>query len=124
MPQVEVGVDSVASRQVGEFPDRVLPPRGQVLIPVGVGVGPADHRKRGAALSVARTREPDIPPLPAVFDEVVFDLGVKLYGSLGIARDDTGGRRKARLRNYRFYDAPLAGIVCMNREDWAVASRW
>jgi hypothetical protein len=30
--------------------------------------------------------------------------------SLGIARDDAEGRRKARLRNWRFYDAPLAGM--------------
>ena len=26
-----------------------------------------------------RTREPDIAPLPAVFDQVRFDLGVQLY---------------------------------------------
>jgi nitroreductase len=64
----------------------------------------------------ARTREPEIAPLPDIFDQVVLDLGAQLYGSLGIARDDAEGRRKARLRNWRFYDAPLAGIVCMHRE--------
>ena len=78
--------------------------------------GGARDRLVANLMSEAGTREPEIPPLPAVFDQVVFDLGVKLYGSLGIARDDTEGRRKARLRNYRFYDAPLAGIVCMNRD--------
>jgi nitroreductase len=78
--------------------------------------GAARDRLVTNLMSEARTREPDIPPLPAGFDQVVFDLGVKLYGSQGIARDDTEGRRKARLRNYRFYDAPLAGVVCMHRE--------
>jgi nitroreductase len=78
--------------------------------------GATRDRLAANLMSAALMREPDIPPLPAVFDEVVCDLGVNLYGSLGIARDDTEGRRKARLRNYRFYDAPLAGVVCMNRE--------
>jgi nitroreductase len=78
--------------------------------------GAARDRLAANLMAVAATRDPDIPPLPAVFDQVVFDLGVKLYGSLGVARDDAGGRRKARLRNYCFYDAPLAGVVCMHRE--------
>jgi nitroreductase len=64
----------------------------------------------------ARTRDPDIAPLPACFDQVVFNLGAQLYGSLGIARDDVAGRRRARLANYRFYDAPLAAVVCMHRD--------
>jgi nitroreductase len=78
--------------------------------------GAARERLIANLMKEARTREPDIPPLPAVFDAVRFDLGVQLYGSLGIARSDTDGRRKARLRNWQFYDAPLAGIVCMHRE--------
>jgi nitroreductase len=78
--------------------------------------GAARERLVANLAAEASMREPDIPPLPAVFDQAVFDLGLALYGSLGVARDDIEGRRKARLRNYRFYDAPLAGIVCMNRE--------
>ena len=34
----------------------------------------------------------------------------------GIARDDGEGRRAAVLRNWEFFRAPLAGIVCMHRE--------
>ena len=81
-----------------------------------LGTGAARERLVANLASEASMREPDIPALPAVFDQAVFDLGLALYGSLGVARDDIEGRRKAKLRNYRFYDAPLAGIVCMNRE--------
>ena len=78
--------------------------------------GEARDRLTTNLMNTARKREPDIPPLPTVFDQVIFDLGAQLYGSLGIARDDTEGRRKARLHNWRFFGAPLAGIVCMHRE--------
>jgi nitroreductase len=40
--------------------------------------GAARDRLVTNLMSEARTREPDIPPLPAGFDQVVFDLGVKL----------------------------------------------
>src|SRR5262249_39606120 len=33
--------------------------------------------------------------------------------ALGIARDDQKARRKALLRNYDFFDAPVVGILCM-----------
>jgi nitroreductase len=71
--------------------------------------GEVQKRLVSNLMAQARTRDPDIAPLPACFDQVVFDLGAQLYGSLGIARDDVAGRRRARLANYRFYDAPLAG---------------
>jgi nitroreductase len=35
---------------------------------------------------------------------------------MGIARDDAEGRRIAVLRNWEFFRAPLAGIVCMHRD--------
>ncbi|BBZ27069.1 hypothetical protein MMAD_13640 [Mycolicibacterium madagascariense] len=44
-----------------------------------------------------------------------YELGEQLYGSLGITRDDFEARRTAIRLNYRFYDAPLAGVVCMPR---------
>jgi nitroreductase len=78
--------------------------------------GPARERLVGALVSAARVREPAIPPLPTEFDAAKFELGEQLYGSLGIAHDDVAGRHQARQRNWRFYHAPLAGIVCMNRE--------
>jgi nitroreductase len=78
--------------------------------------GAARDRLVGNLMKEASIREPEITPLPAVFDDVVFELGAQIYESQGIARDDTEGRHKARLRNWRFYDAPVAGIVCMHRE--------
>jgi nitroreductase len=78
--------------------------------------GDARDRLVTNLMAQARTREPDIPPLPAIFDQVVSDLGAQLYGSLGIARDDVDRRRTASLRNYSFYEAPLAGIVYMHRD--------
>ena len=78
--------------------------------------GAARKRLVEALISEARVREPDIAPLPAEFNSSKSELGEQLYGSLGIARDDAVGRRQAVEFNWRFYNAPLAGIVCMNRE--------
>lgn len=77
--------------------------------------GAARERLVAALLSAARAGDPDIVPLPAEFDSRKYQLGEQLYGSLGIARDDVEGRRAAVEFNWRFYNAPLAGIVCMNR---------
>jgi nitroreductase len=41
--------------------------------------------------------------------------GVALYRSMGIARDDKGGRYGAWLRNYAFFDAPHVAIVACDR---------
>lgn len=42
-------------------------------------------------------------------------LGALVYGSMGIARDDAEARRTAQLRNWEFFRAPVAGVVCMHR---------
>lgn len=78
--------------------------------------GAARERLVTALVNEARVREPVIPPLLAEFESAKFQLGEQLYGSLGIARDDLDSRRKAVRLNWTFYNAPLAGIVCMNRE--------
>jgi len=44
------------------------------------------------------------------------DLGALVYGSMGISRHDAEARRIAVLRNWEFFRAPLAGIVCMHRD--------
>ncbi|KLO33173.1 nitroreductase family protein [Mycobacterium haemophilum] len=77
--------------------------------------GAARERLVTALLSESRIREPAIPRLPAEFESLKYELGAQLYESLGIARDDVEGRRKAVRLNWRFYNAPLAGIVCMPR---------
>ena len=78
--------------------------------------GAVRERLVTALLNESRTREPAIPPLHADFESFKYALGEQLYGSLGIARDDAGGRQKAIRLNWRFYNAPLAGIVCMPRD--------
>lgn len=78
--------------------------------------GSARERLVTALVGEARVREPDIAPLPAEFAQLRYELGEQLYGSLGIAREDADGRHKAMQLNWRFYNAPMAGIVCMNRE--------
>ena len=78
--------------------------------------GAARDRLVTALLAEARSRPPEIPPLPEAFAHLRRELGAQLYGSMGIAREDTDGRRAASLRNWEFFRAPLAGIVCMHRD--------
>jgi hypothetical protein len=44
------------------------------------------------------------------------ELGAQVCGALGIAREDTARHAAAVLRNWEFFRAPLAGIVCMHRD--------
>jgi len=78
--------------------------------------GAARDRLVTALLAEARSKPPEIPPLPEAFAHLRRELGAQLYGSMGIAREDTDGRRAASLRNWEFFRAPLAGIVCMHRD--------
>ena len=76
--------------------------------------GAARDRLVTALLAEARSKPPEIPPLPEAFAHLRRELGAQLYGSMGIAREDTDGRRAASLRNWEFFRAPLAGIVCIH----------
>lgn len=78
--------------------------------------GAARDRLVSALLHEARSRPPKIPPLPHAFAHLRRELGAQVYGSMGITREDTEARRVAVLRNWEFFRAPLAGIVCMHRE--------
>ena len=78
--------------------------------------GPARDRLVAALLGEATTKPPVVPELPELFAHLRRDLGAKVYGSMGIARHDSEGRRIAVLRNWEFFRAPLAGIVCMHRD--------
>ena len=59
---------------------------------------------------------PSVPVLPQSFAHMRRDLGALVYGSMGISRHDAEARRIAVLRNWEFFRAPLAGIVCMHRD--------
>lgn len=78
--------------------------------------GPARDRLVEALLQEAQASAPNVPKLPQHFEHHRRDLGGLVYGSMGIARDDAEARRRAVLRNWEFFRAPLAGIVCMHHE--------
>jgi nitroreductase len=79
--------------------------------------GPARDRLVAALLKEAQAKPPNIPPVPAAFAQPRRDMGARLYGAgMGIARDDKAARHIAVFRNWEFFRAPLAGIVCIHRE--------
>lgn len=69
-----------------------------------------------ALLDEAHRQPPNIPPLPEQFRHFRRDLGAKVYGSMGIGKDDTEKHAAAVMRNWEFFRAPLAGIICMHQE--------
>jgi nitroreductase len=78
--------------------------------------GAPRDRLVAALLDEARRRPPNIPPLPESFRHYRSELGHQVYGAMGIAREDTAGHSAAVLRNWEFFRAPLAGIVCMHHD--------
>ena len=82
---------------------------------VFVSGAPRD-RLVAALLDEAQRRPPNIPPLPEGFQHYRRELGAQVYGAMGIAREDTARHAAAVLRNWEFFRAPLAGIVCMHRD--------
>lgn len=77
----------------------------------------ARRDKLATALSAeARSNPPTTLGLPDTFAESRRELGALVYGSMGVARDDAEGRWNAQLRNFEFFYAPVAGIVCMHRD--------
>jgi nitroreductase len=77
--------------------------------------GAARDRLITALLDKARNKPPNIPALPQEFAPIRRETGALVYESMGIAREDTEGRRVAVLRNWEFFRALLAGIVCIHR---------
>jgi len=53
---------------------------------------------------------------PGSFQHYRRELGAQVYGAMGIAIEDTAKHAAAVLRNWEFFRAPLAGIVCMHRD--------
>src|SRR5262249_53302570 len=78
--------------------------------------GPPRDRLVAALLEEARRRPPNIPPLPESFQHYRRELGARVYGAMGIAREDTAGHAAAGLRHWGVFFAPLAGLVCMHRD--------
>ena len=78
--------------------------------------GAARDRLVEALVTQADIAAPSVPPLPELFAHHRRDLGALVYGTMGVARHDTEARRRAVLRNWEFFRAPLAGIICMHRD--------
>jgi nitroreductase len=78
--------------------------------------GAARDRLVAAMLAQATVGPLPGPPVPESFAHIHKKTGAVLYGAMGIARDDAEGRRTAVLRNWEFFRAPLAGVICMHRD--------
>jgi nitroreductase len=78
--------------------------------------GAARDRLTNALLRVADHEAPNIPALPKAFEHYRYELGAEVYGSMGITVADTARHAAAVMRNFDFFGAPLAGIVCMHRD--------
>lgn len=81
-----------------------------------LATGAARNRLVAALLAKADSESPRVPRLPEAFAHLRRELGAQVYGAMGIARDDAQARRRAVLRNWEFFRAPVAGVVCMHRD--------
>ena len=78
--------------------------------------GPALERLKESLLQEARLQAPRIPELPESFRHYRQELGVQVYGAMGIAREDKASRLAAVMRNFEFFGAPLVGIACIHHD--------
>ena len=78
--------------------------------------GSARDRLVAALVEEAKRRPPNIPALPESFRHYRSELGAQVYGAMGIGREDKAQHDAAVLRNWEFFGAPLAGIICMHRD--------
>ncbi|ESZ94953.1 hypothetical protein SBOR_4677 [Sclerotinia borealis F-4128] len=71
---------------------------------------------RTKLFAAASQSTPNIPPLPTEYTHYRSELGLQVYGEgMGIPRSDLKARNAAVLRNYRFFDAPVGAIVCIDK---------
>ncbi|KAM0139650.1 hypothetical protein ACHAO1_002709 [Botrytis cinerea] len=71
---------------------------------------------RTRLFTAASESTPNIPPLPVGYTHYRSEVGRQLYGEgVGIPRSDSKARNAAVLRNYRFFDAPVGAIVCIDK---------
>jgi nitroreductase len=78
--------------------------------------GARRDRLVAALTEEAKRRPPKIPPLPASFQHFRSELGAQVYGAMGIGPEEKEKHAAAVLRNWEFFRAPLACIVCMHRD--------
>jgi nitroreductase len=78
--------------------------------------GACRDRLVAALVDEAKRRPPNIPPLPETFQHYRRELGAQVYGAMGISSQDKVGHDAAVLRNWEFFRAPLAAVICMHRD--------
>jgi nitroreductase len=81
-----------------------------------LATGPRRDRLVEALLARASQGFPATVGIPESFGPLRQQLGALVYGSMGIERHDAEARRIAQLRNWEFFRAPVAGVVCMHRD--------
>ena len=82
----------------------------------GVRLGSGPRQVGGGIVGGGASCGAPVPQLPPAFAHLRGELGAAVYGSMGVARHDAEARRVAVLRNWEFFRAPLAGIICMHRD--------
>ncbi|TGO66877.1 hypothetical protein BOTNAR_0052g00120 [Botryotinia narcissicola] len=83
---------------------------------VFVLTGESLENLRTKLYTAASKSTPNIPPLPVGYTHYRSEVGRQLYGEgMGIPRSDSKARNAAVLRNYRFFDAPVGAIVCIDK---------
>ncbi|MFN3007806.1 nitroreductase [Mycolicibacterium wolinskyi] len=78
--------------------------------------GTRRDRLAAALAKRVRTTPPPTLGLPESHSHLRRQLGALLYGTMGVAHDDDEGRWNAQLRNWDFFNAPVAGIVAMHQD--------
>jgi nitroreductase len=81
-----------------------------------LATGPRRDRLVEALVEQASKGFPQTMGIPESYAPLRQQLGALVYGAMGIARHDAEGRRLAQLRNWEFFRAPVAGVVCMHRD--------
>lgn len=78
----------------------------------------AKDRLDKAILAAASVGTPNIPPLPEPFRHYRSELGKQIYGPEGmdIPREDKAAHVAAVRRNFAFFGAPVAAVVCMHKD--------
>jgi len=54
-------------------------------------------------------------PMTSPYQERRYEVGERLYGSIGVARDDKPNRYRQYARNYQFFGAPVALFFALER---------
>jgi len=78
--------------------------------------GARRDRLVSALTEEAKRRPPNIPPLPASLQHFRNELGKQVFGAMGIGPQDTEKHTAAVMRNWEFFRAPIASVVCMHRD--------